>query len=249
MMQSPLLESAITFYDQIAPFYSQELAARAEYVGSINRLVIEALSRSGSSKIIDIGCGNGERARTIADNLDGVEITGIDTSAEMAKQASLYDINVINIDIAQELTQDDVDSVGGNDAALCLWNVLGHIKEAKRQVALMNMKRLLDPNGQLMIDVNNRHNRAAYGLRPALRNTLKDFVSRNDNRHGDFPISRNVGEKTIATETHIFSWRELLLLLEKSGFNVLETYSVNYETGEIEWLKSAGQIFIIAEKG
>ena len=90
----------------------------------------------------------------------------------------------------------------------------------------MNMKRLLDPSGQLMIDVNNRHNWAAYGLRPALRNTLKDFILREDNRHGDFLITREVGEKTIATKTHIFSRRELLLLLKKSGFNVLVNNSL-----------------------
>ena len=129
------------------------------------------------------------------------------------------------------------------DIALCLWNVLGHVRNNKLPKAIENTYAALKDDGLLLLDVNNRYNIKQYGLRNIFKNIFFDLWP-FQNSKGDFPLKMN-GIKSIV---HIFTKKEIQRILSKAGFRNVDYIYINYENGRIEKSQFTGQLLIIAKK-
>lgn len=230
------------YYDALAAGYDAELRRKAAYVVGVDKLVIEWAGRIGASTLLDVGCGNGARLKRIA-AAAGLTGVGIDDSAAMVEQALQQGVDAYVTDIAS--TRPRL-ALGGHrqfDLVIALWNVLGHIEGAGRHQALVNMRALVAKNGLVIVDVNNRHNARHYGWLRAGRNLIADWLRRGT---GDFVVARSVSGREIATVSHVFSEAELKALLEAARLNLVATYYVDYNTGDLQPKRWGGQLCAVA---
>ena len=99
-------------YDGVADWYDRELAT-AELGLSSQRVVLRILGE-GSGRLIDVGCGGGAFAATLAEQ--GWQVTGVDISEDQLRLARKRGVDVVRAD-ARELPFED----GSFDAAVSVF--------------------------------------------------------------------------------------------------------------------------------
>ncbi|MEI6553138.1 MAG: class I SAM-dependent methyltransferase [bacterium] len=221
--------SSDVFYTQFAQTYAQYAFGKKDYITAVNRFICkESIS---PSNILDVGSGDGKRAKTIADAIGVKNITLVDNSEGMVLLSKkITDATVIYADI----TRRDFDFKKKYDLVLCLWNVFGHIAtENERIIAMKNLGNLLSDGGVLFIDVNNRYNSTHYGKFSVFRNLLKDLFLSKD-KTGNFDLSFKADTGNITTKVHIFNPKEIEYLIKSAGLTVEKRIILNYKTGTVE---------------
>jgi 2-polyprenyl-3-methyl-5-hydroxy-6-metoxy-1,4-benzoquinol methylase len=139
----------VSVYDRIAPSFAQLAAERRAYLDAIDRLVVSHLP-PGARTLLDVGAGDGRRARAIAAGFIAVVLAEPAAGMRRAGGSAAGYIDLR----AEQLHKLD----GGFDVILCLWNVLGHVfPQAARAEVMCQFQRLLSPRGRLFIDVNHRY--------------------------------------------------------------------------------------------
>lgn len=215
------------FYAEFAPWYREYALKREAYLRSVDNFI--SADANGKRSIIDIGAGDGTRLQKILATMDGsVGAVAVDDSDGMvALLQKIPNLKVLKADIASP----EFRHIGKYEIVLCLWNVIGHVTtEKERMVALKHMTDLLEDDGIIFLDVNNRYNVVQYGLGSVLMNIMKDIFSRG-RRNGDFALTMKVGGKKIGTVVHLFSPIEIEKLINAAGLKVVQRWIINYETG------------------
>lgn len=184
----------------------------------------------GSRSLLDVGTGDGVRARRIAAAAAIRDLTLLEPSPAMRNlwsgQAKGWAIR------AEELSQKD----GVFDVVTCLWNVLGHIFPAENRVeVLRQFARLLSRSGVAFVDVNHRYNIRHYGILPNVRN-------------GDVLVRWRVGDEECVTKGHVFTHGEIRRLMKQAGLSIRRVISVDYESGEIRRCKFNGNLLYILSR-
>lgn len=82
----------------------EEYLKAADLITELSQPVIELLAPKAGEKILDVGCGTGILARTLAEK--GCDVTGVDSSPEMTEAAAKLGIKTITAD-AQHLHLDE----------------------------------------------------------------------------------------------------------------------------------------------
>jgi SAM-dependent methyltransferase len=134
-------------YDRLAKTYADKLYGELAHK-PFDRLMLNWLIEKvdGSGTICDLGCGPGQIARYLHDH--GVQTCGIDLSDGMVEQA-----RTLNPDITFQqgdmlaLTNVADEAFGGIAAFYCII----HIPRADVVGALSELKRVLRPNGALLV--------------------------------------------------------------------------------------------------
>lgn len=192
-----------------------------------------------------MGAGDGVRGMAIARARNITQVVLCDASAEMVRSCkSLAPTEVLHVK-AESLPS----FPRGFDVVLCLWNVLGHVEGTQNRIrALTKMRQsLTDPRAVLFLDVNNRHNSAAYGaLRVGGRRFL-DWIW-PDERRGDTRFTWKFGQKEIAGSGHLFTYAEMLSLFSAAGLRIREEVFVDYITGAESKRKTDGQMVFMLGK-
>lgn len=219
------MHSSEDFYTKFAASYEAYASGKKNYLTSVDTFIIENAGHARS--IVDVGAGNGKRGKKIAGMLGVKSLTLIDSSDGMLGfMRNVHGANIIKADISSEKFKPDTTY----DVALCLWNVLGHISNQSRSIALKNLASLVKNNGLIFLDVNNRYNIAHYGLRAGFRNILKDIFLPNIS-NGDFPLTINTDTGSIDTSVHIFSPFEIRRLIKSAGLTIEKVCTIDYRTG------------------
>ena len=160
------------FYTKLAPFYRHYALTKQAYLASVDKIVLSNLQ---ARTMLDVGAGDGVRARGIADRA-GIEVLVLaepnTKMFELCEKTEAAD----RINTAAE----DLDLEYKFDVITCLWNVLGHVENQKLRIkALKRMSNTLGENGRIFLDVNNRYNVSAYGFTNIMKNISKDILSGN----------------------------------------------------------------------
>lgn len=218
--------SSDKFYTLFSRFYHEYSSGKVKYLNSVNSFIVkESIS---PKSMIDVGCGDGKRARKIADVLKINQLVMIDNSDGMIELAK----NNLGVTVHKNDISDPGFIIGGRyDLVTHLWNVLGHIPSNNRKTAIDNMSKLVTDNGYIYIDVNNRYNVSHYGFISVLRNILKDILKPNDT-NGDFNLKVATPNGQIETLVHIFSPFEIERLIKSSGLKINERKIINYIDGK-----------------
>ncbi|HEY3662861.1 MAG TPA: class I SAM-dependent methyltransferase [Chthoniobacterales bacterium] len=229
------------YYDLLSAQYRQVSQIRTAYLAGVDRLIAESLQPGMS--LLDVGGADGVRSLRLAHNAGISRVVLLDSSPAMLSRVESKDFEqVIEGDITSESTLARLGEARF-DAALALWNVLGHIPSAEaRTRALVNIRRGLRPKGLLFLDCNNRENTRAYGWLAARRNWLLG-VFRKGGERWNFALRAKSAPDAVSY-VHIFSARELEQLALAAGFEIDRLVFVDYETGQPVKSRFAGQIFL-----
>ncbi len=225
------------FYSKFAASYAAYAEKRKEYVLAVNKYILSSVSKAET--LVDVGAGNGQRAKEISQQLGISDITLIDNSDGMLSFAkAVPGVKIIKADISDEQF-----SIGGkHDLVLCLWNVIGHIPTVReRQVAIRNLSKLLSPKGALFIDVNNRYNVLQYGFINVLKNICRDLFRPTD-INGDFNLKITTNGEELTTCVHIFNPQEISRLFKDSNLKVVDKKYIDYKTGKERRTRFSGQL-------
>lgn len=229
------------FYDCWSRGFDSYSVLKRPYLKKIDQLVGEIIKDNCS--IIDIGSGTGRRIEKIGTKFKLDNIVCLDSSPVMTAISKKRGLKSFCGDIAFDLHK--LFTTESFSWALCLWNVLGHVQnESDRLKALENINFILKPGGELIIDVNNRYNYRAYGLAVVLKNLLLDLFLRYKHEY-TFSLANN---KKLSTKVHIFSKKEIISLLKKTGFSIEKICFIDYKNGETKNSQFFGQIMIRAKK-
>ena len=133
-------------YDRVAEEFADEFRAELERK-PFDRDLLDRFAESvrGRGTVCEIGCGPGQVARRLRDR--GVEMCGVDLSAEMVRQARR-----LNPDIAFE--RGDMRALAAADSSLagvvCFYALI-HLGRGEVPAALGEMARVLRPGGRLLL--------------------------------------------------------------------------------------------------
>jgi SAM-dependent methyltransferase len=140
------LNDAERSYDRVAAEYADRIYGELEHK-PLDRQLLDrfAVEVEGLGPVCDLGCGPGHVTRYLHER--GVQVTGVDLSAEMVKQAQRLnpDIefrqgNMLSLDI-------DDQSLGG----IVAFHSIIHCSCTQLTVALAEMKRVLRAGGLLLL--------------------------------------------------------------------------------------------------
>lgn len=214
----------VAAYDRIAPIYGSLAEQRRNYLNAIERLVAAGIPPDSRS-LLDVGAGDGSRARRIAQPCGIRKIVLLEPAEAMRSAGGDGEFVTIRAeDLHQMKTCFDV--------ILCLWNVLGHIfPSAARSDVLRHFARLLAPGGRAFIDVNHRYNARHYGALSTSLRFLRDQVSWSE-ENGDVQVSWSINGERCATMGHVFTQKEMESLCRAAGLNIERKFVVDYATGQ-----------------
>jgi 2-polyprenyl-3-methyl-5-hydroxy-6-metoxy-1,4-benzoquinol methylase len=217
-----VIQDPVIAYDQIGPVFARIAEQRKLYLDGIDRLVISGIP-AGSRSMLDVGSGDGVRARRIARASDIPNLVLLEPSTGMKRgDATVRTMRAENLHLLQ----------GEYDVITCLWNVLGHIfPAAARSEVIHQFARLLSPQGRIFIDVQNRYNARHYGKIPTALRFLHDHLRWNET-NGDVVVVWDMEQVRCSTRGHVFTPRELRSLARATGLNIEKRFVVDYATGE-----------------
>jgi SAM-dependent methyltransferase len=221
--------------DLLARSYDEKLAGTPLLAADL-RFVQKHFAKPG--RLIDLGCGTGRLLIPFAHQ--GFDCLGVDLSdamlevvAEKARRERLtipcLKANLVELDAVADRSF---------DYATCLFSTLGMIRgEQNRRRFLAHVFRLLQPGGEFVLHVHNRHFRFGRGS------------GKKGKERGDRTMPQAYGGAELTL--HHFTRAEIGRELRRAGFAIREFKPVGLsETGELLWPKIFSSIraygFLIA---
>ena len=225
-----------TFYSGLCLEYVRH-ARDEEHTRSELEFIQDAMDLSAGARVLDVPCGSGRLALEMA--AWGYQVTGIDQSAELVavakREAAARDLEV-------ELRQGDMRSLpedGSYDGAICLWNSFGYFDDAGNLEFLRAVSRSLKPGGRLVMDT------------PLLETLLLDTVHeprvweraddllaleeraydhKNCRLESIWTFIRDGQRQVNEMSMRLYTYRELVTMLEQAGFGLHQAYGDLYLT-------------------
>ncbi len=213
------------FQDDYARFATVRSAAHVE---ADVRFIEERLNLAPGARILDLACGDGAHAATLASR--GFDVVGIDTSLPLLARASARAQSTQQRVRFQQLDMRELDESAVYDGAVIWDHGFGFFDDEVSEAVLARILRALRPRGQLLIDLANRD----YVV-PRLP-SLVWFEGQRcicmDDAHLDESSSRLVVHRTVLFEEgrsreydysmRLFASHELRAMLVRAGFRVVE---------------------------
>lgn len=186
-------------------------------------------------QLVDLGCGTGRLSLAFARR--EFTVISVDLSEEMLRivQERAQAAGVPIVPAKANLVQLEALADQSFDYAACLFSTLGMIDGPdNRRRALGQAYRLLRPGGRLVLHVHNRwFNFWSRSGRRWLLTDLRRALTRRPDR-GDWAMPAHQGLSGLTL--HLFSRREILHLLKRVGFHVLEMRPVGLRSdGRLPW--------------
>ncbi len=127
-------------------------------------LLSRVLGEPEGRAVLDLGCGTGEHARFLASR--GFEVTGIDTSESMLREANREPLPGNLRFVHADLEELDRTVEGSFDGAICLGNTLPHLRtvEGLRRF-LRGLRQRLRPAAPILLQLLNYERIFRLGLR------------------------------------------------------------------------------------
>jgi tRNA (uracil-5-)-methyltransferase TRM9 len=223
---SRLLELNREFYQTFALQFS---ATRQRLQPGVKR-ILEGIDTSANA--LDLGCGNGELARQLAQRGHAGLYTGLDFSPELLEQAGAGHLPNHNF-LQADLSTPDWDApLSGNQYDYILaFAVLHHLPDADlRLQVLRKVRSMLAPEGRFI------HSEWQFLNSPRLKNRIHPWetigLSENDVDPGDYLLDWRHGGQGLRY-VHHFSEHELLTMADSSGFKVIESFLSDGENSRL----------------
>ena len=225
-VQTGVLLDPVAAYDRIAPIYALLSERRKPYLDRIDQLILSGMP-PGSNSMLDVGSGDGARARRIAHTGGISDLVLLEPSLAMQGNA---DANAK----VWTMRAEELHSVQAEfDVVTCLWNVLGHISPASARIeVLRQFARLVSPQGAIFVEENHRYNARHYGSMQTAVRFLRDIAFWTET-NGDVVVAWDVEGTKCTTRGHVFTDKEFRALARTAGLHIEKKFIVDYATGEL----------------
>lgn len=220
-----LIELNRRFYAE----FGENFSATRQRIQPGVRKIISMLA--GNERILDLGCGNGELARTLARGRFHGEYLGLDFSLPLLKDAESqpgdFPVNFRAVD----LTSSDWSLFTDNCSLITAFAVLHHIpSRALRLNLLRQVHCLLPPGGRFI------HSNWQFLNSERLRKRTQPWetigLSAADVDEGDYLLDWRAGGSGLRY-AHQFSAGELARLAAETGFSVEDSFLSDGENGRL----------------
>ena len=142
---SDVVRSNVEVHTRMADSYEREPHFRPENKAKVRDNLLRVAERTGTSRMLDIGCGTGFVISLLADTFD--EIHGIDPTPAMMEKVDRSRGNIVlHEGVAEELPFEDA-----SFDLVTAYSVLHHL--ADHRPALAEAARVLRPGGVLYVDL------------------------------------------------------------------------------------------------
>ena len=220
------------FYDSLSADYDSMLDFNK--LVNVRTELLKKFIKSGYRNAIDIGCGTG--ADSIALAMNGLIVTGYDTSEKMIQKARL---NSKQKNLRIRYSNSPIQNVGADnhskfDFVVSLGNAIANISPSVLNKIIRKVNRLLKPGGTFIFQILNYDSvrKADKRIVNITRGKGNLFIRFYDFEKDKliFNILR-VNESSlkeydlITTELFEYKRKDLKILLNKAGFNKIKYYS------------------------
>ena len=204
------------------------------------------------ARVLDAPCGGGRLALEMADF--GYAVTGIDLSSDLIASARRdAEQRHLPVDFRQgdmrRLPED-----GEYDGAVCFWNSFGYFDDAGNLDFLRAVSRSLKPGGRLALDTPLLETLLLDTVQePRIWETVGNLLALQE-RSYDHESGRlestwtfiRDGEREVRnTSIRLYTYRELVALLERAGFGLHEAYG-DLDLTPFEW--GAPWLYLVATR-
>ncbi len=215
------------FYTKLAKYYDKiyhyvDFKKQVEFFIK----VIKEFNESGNNKILDVACGTGTHANLL--NKAGFEVTGLDSSEEMLKEAKKKNPGArFILDSMREFKLGEKFGI-----VICFFNsILYNKNKAEMQRALSNFYSCLERGGILIFDavdksagVNSKKERYEYNDGKTKIVFEPQWIYNKESGVLDLGIDFTINNKKLH-DRHLmgaFSFEGLEELLHKAGFEIVK---------------------------
>jgi len=241
----------VNHFNTLADRYDQKSLNRQLYLQSIDNLILGYLHKRNHNplKLLDVGCGTGQRTEKLKLSLKESVVYGCDISPQMVNLAQSRNIDKIIVSDMSNLPFDNQSF----DVILCLFNSFGYLADqTQRLQTLTQFRKKLKHNGLLFIDVMNQwHMGEGLNYKKSFFSILRTYITSvlsSSMSRGDHYFSLSLNNQEVEGWVHGFSDAEMRFLLTQSGFSVQDRCYIGYDSGEIKKYFWQGQLFYRCEK-
>lgn len=197
------------------------------------RRVIDMLK--GDEDILDLGCGNGELARELAKRGHRGSYLGVDFSLPLLREAESqpdsFSAKFIQLDLVQTSAFSDQLLGMGDWSLITAFAVLQHIPSRElRSNILRSIHQLLKPDGRFI------HSNWQFLNSEKLKARIQPWeaaaISGSEVDAGDYLLDWRSGGEGLRY-VHHFNEQELQEFAEAIGFQIMETFFSDGETGNL----------------
>lgn len=227
-----LVELNRRFYAEFGEHFS---ATRRRIKPGVRRVMARL---AGDERILDLGCGNGELARTLAQSGFHGEYLGLDFSLPLLREAEsqlgAFPVRFCTVDLTApdwSRAKDECALPVAHFSPVTAFAILHHIPSRElRQNFLQQVHRLLAPQGQFI------HSNWQFLNSEKLRGRIQPWetvgLAAAEVDEGDFLLDWRAGGSGLRYAHH-FSVEELAQLAAETGFRVEESFLSDGENGRL----------------
>lgn len=228
-MKKEIIEKIIELNSQFYQKFGDEFSATRGRIQPGVRKILERIGRDDS--ILDLGCGNGEFARQLADAGHTAPYLGVDFSLPLLKDAMRVPEGFPARFIELDITKKEWLVIGNQYSVIVAFAVLHHIPGEKTRLQILrNIHKYLAPSGRFIFS--NWQFLNSERLRARVQQWDVVALKQADVDAGDYLLDWRRGGRGFRY-VHHFSEDELSRLAEKSGFRILETFYSDGATGNL----------------
>ena len=228
-MKKETIEKIVELNSQFYQKFGEQFSATRGRIQSGVRKILEGIGRDLS--ILDLGCGNGEFARQLADAGHTAPYLGVDFSLPLLKDAMRVPQHFPATFLELDITSEDWSKIPDTYSLIVSFATLHHIPgEDTRLRILRNVQERLAPGGQFIFS--NWQFLNSERLRKRIQNWDVVNINEADLDEGDYLLDWRRGG-TGYRYAHQYSEEELARLAEMSGFKVVDTFYSDGATGNL----------------
>jgi len=112
------------------------------------RAILAAVRPIEGGRMLDLGCASGHFTIELARRAQAGEIHGVEFVEDWAADARGRGIQVVATDLAERLPYDDA-----SFDCIYAWSVFSHIDEPAQEAWLLELRRILAPDGTLLVSI------------------------------------------------------------------------------------------------
>lgn len=224
--RSEHLQATISHFDELSSQYDHYALKRQDYLGAVDRIILEEISQRNPCSYLDVGCGTGRLLAKIRQRAPESRGFGIDISPQMVETCRAKGLDVAQADFFA------FKPAAPFDVVFLEFNVFGYlIVQNGLADTIRHLRRLVDDRGCIVFDILNPLC-LTYGR---LRQTLPTAMRRCSSllaRKGESHFTYSVGGNPI---TMGLAWsRKIERAFQSAGYKV-ERHAIKY--ADHRWLK------------